>query len=253
MGALHEGHESLIQTSKNNSVITVCSIFVNPTQFNDQKDYEKYPVTIAEDILKLEQLKCDILFLPSVTEVYPNGNASNTNYDLQNIEVLLEGKYRPGHFQGVCQVIDRLLQIVNPDKIFLGQKDYQQLLVINRLVDLLQMPVEVITCPTLREPSGLAMSSRNMRLTERQKETASSIYKMLVYIKSNIHSSSASSLEQYATEYLLKNGFEKVDYVSIVNANTLMPPNEEDKTTYLVALAAAFIGGVRLIDNLVLD
>jgi pantoate--beta-alanine ligase len=253
MGALHKGHASLIQTSKSNADITVCSIFVNPTQFNDQKDYEKYPVTIADDIAKLEHLKCDILFLPSVNEIYPNGSLSKIKYDLKNIESLVEGKYRPGHFQGVSQVIDRLLHIVKPNKIFLGQKDFQQLLVIKRLVDLLHMPVEVIACPTLREPSGLAMSSRNMRLTEQQKEAASSIYKVLVRIKDDSDRSPTAFVEQHATKYLLNNGFEKVDYVSIVNAKTLMPLTESDETTSKVVLVAAFIGGVRLIDNMLLN
>jgi pantoate--beta-alanine ligase len=250
MGALHAGHISLIQTSKSICDITVSSIFVNPTQFNDPKDFEKYPVTIANDILLLEQAGCDILFLPSVSEIYPNGTAANTNYLLGEVEFVLEGKFRPGHFQGVCQVVHRLLDIVQPDKIFMGQKDYQQCIVVKRLIQLLDIPVEVITVSTHREDSGLAMSSRNLRLNDQQKVNAAGISKMLQYIKAKISNSSFSELENDATNYLLKSGFNKVDYVSIVDGVTLQPVTAKTAGHKLVALVAASIGDVRLIDNL---
>ncbi|MDQ6812969.1 MAG: pantoate--beta-alanine ligase, partial [Bacteroidota bacterium] len=144
MGALHQGHISLIQQSKDTCDITVSSIFINPTQFNDPKDFEKYPVTIGNDILLLEKAACDILFLPSVSEIYPKGTAAGKAYDLGEVEFILEGKFRPGHFQGVCQVVHRLLDIVQPAKLFMGQKDYQQCLVVQRLVQLLHLPVEII-------------------------------------------------------------------------------------------------------------
>ena len=252
MGALHEGHESLVRAAKKSADLTVCSIFVNPTQFNDPTDFKNYPVTIGNDILKLENNNCDILFLPSVHEMYPEGISTKTHYDIDQIESILEGYYRPGHFQGVCQVVDRLLHIIQPHQVYMGQKDYQQLLVIKKLVNLEQLPVEVVPCPTLREVSGLALSSRNTRLTAEQKENASTIYKMLMYIKANITLESLASLEKYAANNLLNNGFDKIDYVSIVHSETLSPVDNWDRTTPIVVLVAVFIGGVRLIDNMII-
>lgn len=252
MGALHAGHISLIERSKQSCDITVCSIFVNPTQFNDPKDFEKYPVTLSNDILLLENASCDILFLPSVHEIYPNGTEAAHHYDLGQIEYLLEGKYRPGHFQGVCQVVHRLLSIVQPDELFMGQKDYQQCLVIKRLVQLLELPVEVITSTTFREASGLAMSSRNLRLNEPEKHEAAAIAAMLQYIKENYKKAPFSRLREYATAQLLASGFTAVDYVSIANADTLQDEDTLKPGQKLVALIAAFIGEVRLIDNMVL-
>jgi pantoate--beta-alanine ligase len=183
MGALHKGHISLVNKSKETAGITVCSIFVNPTQFNDQKDFEKYPVTVGNDIYLLEKAGCDVLFLPSVTEIYPNGTGSAIFYDIGEIENQLEGKYRPGHFQGVCQVVHKLLDIVKPDLLFIGQKDYQQCLVIKRLVELLSFDMDILINETLREPSGLAMSSRNQRLTVEELQKSSAIYNTLQHIK----------------------------------------------------------------------
>lgn len=250
MGALHNGHISLIQLAKTNNALVVCSIFVNPTQFNDPKDFEKYPVTIGNDILLLERSGCDVLFVPSVHEIYPGGTNNAKHYDLGSIENVLEGKHRPGHFQGVCQVVDKLLHIVLPHRLFLGQKDYQQVIVLRRLTQLLSMKVEIITGETQREANGLAMSSRNLRLTDEQRNQASAIYKMLQHIKTNIATTPARQLEQYASDHLLHSGFSKVDYVCIADADTLQPYNQ--LSTKAVALIAAFIGDVRLIDNLVL-
>lgn len=249
MGALHAGHTSLIEKSKNLNDITVCSIFVNPTQFNDLKDFEKYPATIANDILLLEKTGCDVLFMPSVDEMYPDGTHRQDHYDLGEIEFLLEGKFRPGHFQGVCQVVHRLLNVVQPENLFMGQKDYQQCLIVKKLVKSLDSNVKVITVPTYRESSGLALSSRNLRLSEPQKITAAEISKMLYYIKEHITDTPFSALEAYATNHLLTSGFSKVDYVSIVDAETLHPADHWTEGTKLVALIAAFIGDVRLIDN----
>src|ERR1700691_4943551 len=164
MGALHEGHISLITISKKETDITVCSIFVNPTQFNDPRDFQKYPITLEKDIALLEQAGTDVLFLPEVEEIYPKGTSGLEHYDLGRIETLLEGQYRPGHFQGVCQVMRRLLDVVRPDDLFMGQKDYQQCMVLQRLLELRGMPTRLHRCPILREPDGLAMSSRNMGL-----------------------------------------------------------------------------------------
>ncbi len=252
MGALHQGHLSLITLSKKVNAITTCSIFINPTQFNDNKDFEKYPVTIENDILLLEKAGCDVLFLPSADEIYPNGTTLKEKYDLGYLETVLEGKFRPNHFQGVCQVVQRLLEIVKPTQLFLGQKDYQQWMVIRRLIALMEMPIELIIGPTLRENSGLAMSSRNVRLTEKDKIKSVAIYESLQFIKRNYTTSSLELLKHQAISNLLNTGFEKIDYVEICNAATLEPIKEGDRTTKAVILVAAFLNGVRLIDNMVL-
>ena len=166
MGALHAGHISLLEQSKSETGLTVCSIFVNPTQFNDKKDFEKYPITIEEDIRKIESAGTDILFLPNASSVYPNGTDRLEQYQIGYLETILEGKFRPGHFQGVCQVMNRLLKIVLPHKLYMGQKDYQQSLVVNQLLKTMRTDTSLVVCPTHREPDGLAMSSRNMRLSE---------------------------------------------------------------------------------------
>jgi pantoate--beta-alanine ligase len=254
MGALHEGHLSLIRTSKSKNDLTVCSIFINPTQFNDPEDFKKYPVTIEKDIQLLEAAGCDLLFLPSVESVYPNGTGKLTHYDLGRLENLLEGKYRPGHFQGVCNVVHQLLDIVMPHQLFLGQKDYQQCMVIHRLLELTghQKKTELIICPTLREKNGLAMSSRNMRLTADEREKAACIAASLNFIKSNIKPGNQQLLLAEATDFLEKEKL-KTDYVAIADASTIQPVTDWDGKQKLVALIAAFMGPVRLIDNMILN
>ena len=251
MGALHKGHISLINTAKQLCAITVCSIFVNPTQFNDAKDFENYPSTIEKDIDALEKAGCDVLFLPSLSEMYPNGTQNVQTYNLGYLETVLEGKYRPGHFQGVCLVVHRLLNIIPADQIYLGQKDYQQCMVIKKLIELEKIKTNINICPTLREPSGLAMSSRNMRLTEKDKSQALKIFETLSYIKNNIKQGDLSDLRQKAIENLTDAGF-KVDYIEIAGADNLEIVNQWDDNRKLVAIAAAFLGEVRLIDNLLL-
>jgi pantoate--beta-alanine ligase len=252
MGALHEGHISLIRQSRLQSSITVASIFINPSQFDDEADFAKYPVTLDKDIRKLEESGCDVLFLPDLREIYPNGWQQSENYDLGSLELLLEGYYRPGHFQGVCQVVHRLLDLVKPAAIFMGQKDFQQCMVVNRLIDIKNLPVKLHTCPTLREPDGLAMSSRNMRLSPEQRKIATAIYREMVRIKQEIVAFPISYLEKRASECLLKEGFRRVDYVSIAIPASLSPVSEWKEGTEAVVLVAAFLGEVRLIDNLLI-
>lgn len=252
MGALHSGHMSLIAAAKEKCDVIVCSIFVNPTQFNDPRDYEKYPKTIDNDIFLAENAGCHILFLPAVAEIYPAETKASHHYDLGNLEYVFEGKYRPGHFQGVCQVVHRLLDIVSPDFLFLGQKDYQQCQVIKHLVQLINCPLQIITVSTVRENTGLAMSSRNLRLTEEERRNAAGIFKMLTHIKTNYRQTAAAALEYYATNYLLNSGFDKVDYVAIADANSLEPVKNTPKAEQIVALIAASMGDVRLIDNMIL-
>lgn len=250
MGALHNGHLRLVEHSKQNTDITICSIFVNPTQFNDPQDFAKYPVTLENDLLLLEKNGCDIVFLPSVEEIYPNGITLNDKFELGYLETILEGKYRPGHFQGVCQVVRRLLEIVRPATLFLGRKDYQQCMVIRKLIELSGLETELSIVPTLREASGLAMSSRNLRLSGDQKERAAVIYRSLQNIKQNIRPGVTDIYISDAEKMIKDAGFEKIDYISIADAKTLEAVYNWNGTIPLVALAAASIGGVRLIDNI---
>jgi pantoate--beta-alanine ligase len=251
MGALHQGHLSLIESSRANNSITVCSIFVNPAQFNDPADFEKYPITIEKDIALLEGAGVTILFLPPVSEIYPAGASGSKQYDLGYLETILEGKYRPGHFQGVCKVMDRLLSIVKPDNLYLGQKDYQQCMVIAKLVELMgqKEAIRVNICPTLRESDGLAMSSRNMRLNKEERAKASAIYEALIYIKKNLEAGNLQPLKTTVLARLTADGF-KPDYIEIADASTLEIVNEWDGKQKLVVLAAAFLNEVRLIDNM---
>ena len=251
MGALHEGHLSLIRAAKNHHQLTVCSIFVNPTQFNDPADFEKYPVTVDTDIALLLSAGTDVLFLPSLGEIYPDGTKPDRHYALGVLESLLEGKYRPGHFQGVCQVVHRLLDMVLPDVLYLGQKDYQQCMVISRLLELTgySEKISIEICPTLREPDGLAMSSRNRRLSESARITAGSIFQTLLYLKDNLATGDLSALQKTAANQLTTAGF-RTDYVTIADAATLQPCLNWDGKQQLVALIAAFLNDVRLIDNL---
>lgn len=236
MGALHEGHLSLIQTAKGQCELVVCSIFVNPTQFNDLSDFEKYPKTLEEDLQKLTEVGCDVVYFPEVQDIYPDGMDNLPSYDLGNLERVLEGEFRPGHFQGVCVVVDRLLQAVQPGYLFMGQKDYQQVAVVDRLLALTSHNCKLIACPTVRENSGLAMSSRNMRLNNEQREKACAIFKGF----------ESSTQEEYQ-QRLLDAGFDSIDYIACCDPNTL--ELKPWKAKPCVILVAAFIGGVRLIDN----
>lgn len=255
MGALHNGHLSLIGKSKAETAVTVCSIFVNPTQFNDPNDFEKYPVATAKDTELLVKAGTNVLFLPSVAEMYPLGLKTAQHYDLGYLETILEGAYRPGHFQGVCQVVHRLLDVIEPDVMFLGQKDFQQCMVLKKLIELLSMPTKIVIVETVREESGLAMSSRNMRLTNEQRTKAVAIYQSLIQIKTDHSSKTVAELQQIAISNLTEAGFEKIDYVQIADAATLQPMPDNSYISHsspAVALIAAFIGGVRLIDNMIL-
>jgi pantoate--beta-alanine ligase len=254
MGALHAGHISLVETAEKDNDLTVCSIFVNPTQFNDPKDFEKYPMTLDKDIYMLEGAGCDVVFVPPVSEIYPHGTKQLAQFDLGYIETILEGKYRPGHFQGVSAVVHRLLEIVMPDRLYIGQKDYQQCMVIERVIELAgwAQSIDVVIAPTQREPDGLAMSSRNMRLTVDSRKQAVEISKVLLTVKKELAKKSLDILEKEATETLTNKGF-KVDYIAIADAKTLQPVNKWNGKQKLVALAAAYLGEIRLIDNMLLN
>ncbi len=242
MGCLHEGHLCLVKKSKLTNEITVCSIFVNPAQFNDPKDYKLYPVTIDEDITKLESLHCDILFLPGVEEVYP-ADYQNKYYQIGEIENLWEGFYRPGHFQGVCKVMDRLLDIVPATDLWMGQKDFQQCMVIEKLLVLTNRKnITLHRIETIRSNSGLALSSRNQRLSDDGIIKAATLYESLQLVQKLYQKEDFTKLEQYAKEDLLQNGFEEIEYISVIQ-----------KEPSVVIAAAAWIEGVRLIDNIILN
>jgi pantoate--beta-alanine ligase len=252
MGALHQGHISLIVSAKQHNDITVCSIFVNPTQFNNKADFEKYPIIIKRDIDMLEQTGCEVLFLPPVNEIYPNGLNSLKHYNLGYLETILEGKYRPGHFQGVCQVVYRLLEIVQPHHLYLGQKDFQQCMVIKKMIELAGLQIHINICNTLRETDGLALSSRNMRLNENERKLAVKISETLYSIKTALRPGYVADLTDKALNNLATAGF-KTDYVSLADASTLEPVDEWDGKQKIVALIAAYLNDIRLIDNMLLS
>ncbi|NOW98300.1 pantoate--beta-alanine ligase [Mucilaginibacter sp. SG564] len=248
MGALHQGHISLIKQAQQNSDEVVCSIFVNPTQFNDPKDLEKYPRPIAADIAMLEQNGCDVLFNPTANEMYDNNE--KWHLDIGDLEYLLEGKFRPGHYQGVTQVVYKLFNIVKPDLAFFGQKDYQQFMVISKMVDLLHMPVQLIMCPIQREIDGLAMSSRNIHLTPYDREHALILSKTLNWVKTHFDAGSIPQIKQEAETMINNEPGIELEYFEIVDGKTLNTANADTRT--IVALVAARAGKTRLIDNILI-
>jgi pantoate--beta-alanine ligase len=250
MGALHQGHISLITASLQQQLYTVCSIFVNPTQFNNSADFEKYPITLDADIEALEQAGCQVLFLPSVQEIYPDTYIAK-HYNLGFLETVLEGKYRPGHFQGVCQVVHILLQLVQPDILLMGQKDYQQCMVIQKLLAIEQLPVQLQIIATQRAASGLALSSRNMRLSQQGLQQATAIYQCFQFIQQHKTEKSFAFLQQHCEQLLYNNGFTTIDYIAFCHPTTLADSSQQQSTNNFVVLIAAFLEDVRLIDNMV--
>jgi pantoate--beta-alanine ligase len=248
MGALHQGHLSLIQQAQRSNDVVICSIFVNPTQFNDPADLEKYPRPIADDIQKLEQAGCDILFNPGVNEIYAEHEQWHLN--IGELEHLLEGKFRPGHYQGVTQVVYKLFNIIKPDAAYFGQKDYQQVMVISKMVQLLNMPVKLVMCPILREPDGLAMSSRNIHLTADDRKHSLILSKTLNWVKDNFNSDKMHEIKAAAEQQIKNEPGVELEYFEIVDGDTLHPANQNTKN--IVALVAARVGKTRLIDNMII-
>jgi pantoate--beta-alanine ligase len=250
MGALHQGHLSLLAQAGQQTDVVVCSIFVNPTQFNDPKDLEKYPRPIEADILKLEQAGCNVLFNPPVTEMYNGPEAWQLN--LGELENLLEGKFRPGHYQGVTQVVNKLFSIINPDIAFFGQKDYQQVMVIIRMVEVLHLPVKIVMCAIEREPDGLAMSSRNIHLSATDRRHALVLHRALQHAKTAFAAgNSIQEIEQQASTTISNEPDTQLEYFEIADGQTLHPATIQSKS--LVALVAARVGHTRLIDNVIIQ
>ncbi|WP_179415903.1 pantoate--beta-alanine ligase [Mucilaginibacter sp. E4BP6] len=249
MGALHHGHLSLIAQAKRANDIVICSIFVNPTQFNDPADLEKYPRPIAHDTQMLEQAGCDILFNPPVSELY----ADNEHWHLAlgEIEHLLEGEFRPGHYQGVTQVVYKLFNIIKPDTAYFGQKDYQQFMVITKMVELLDLPVKLIMCPIIREEDGLAMSSRNIHLTVEDRLHSLILSKTLNWVKQNFDRNNIAGLQIKAADAINAEDGVSLEYFELTDADTLQPASPHTKS--VVALVAARVGKTRLIDNVLMN
>ena len=249
MGALHKGHVSLIKIAQQHADLVVCSIFVNPTQFTDPKDLERYPRPLEHDIKMLEDAGCNVVFMPSVKEMYPV--KEDWHIDLGPAEFLLEGEFRRGHYQGVTQIVKKLFDAVSPDVALFGQKDFQQVLMIKNMVAHFNMPVELISCPIIREDDGLAMSSRNIHLSPEDRQHSLILSSALAYIKDNFEKEPISQLLSNAKEMINRFPGVELDYLTIADGETLQPATEKSQSN-LVALVAAKVGETRLIDNMLL-
>jgi pantoate--beta-alanine ligase len=251
MGALHEGHLSLVRQSMQENDHTVVSIFVNPTQFNDKNDLLHYPRTIAQDLAQLDTVGSTDVFIPDVQEIYPNGTEKDGAPDLGGLDITMEGASRPGHFKGMAQVVRRLLDIVTPNRLYMGQKDFQQFTIVQYMIQKHRLPVQLVRCPIVRESGGLAMSSRNVRLSTAVRTRAALIFEVLNEIKERSGVMDVASLESYALRRLSIAPFEP-EYFSIVDGSTLGLVENIDQTAFVVACAAVRAEGVRLIDNIII-
>lgn len=250
MGALHKGHVSLIKIAQQHADVVVCSIFVNPTQFTDPKDLEKYPRPLEHDIEMLQEAGCDLVFMPAVKEMYPG--PEQWHIDLGQAEFLLEGEFRKGHYQGVTQIVKKLFDAVEPDLAFFGQKDFQQVLMIRNMVAHFNMPLEIISCPIIREDDGLAMSSRNIHLSAADRSNALVLSRALNYVQDNFSAYTVAELLDKAKAIINDTAGVELDYFTIADGETLLPEYNKDKPG-LVALVAAKVGETRLIDNMILS
>lgn len=252
MGALHQGHLSLIKKAIEDNDQVVVSIFVNPTQFNNTEDLEKYPRNLEKDIATIQTLSDNIaIFAPAISEMY-EGAPTSGDYDFQGLDKVMEGAFRPGHFQGVATIVEKLFRLVHPTRAYFGEKDYQQILIIKSMVSQKKLPVTLVPCPIIREASGLAMSSRNQRLSAEGREKASFIYKVLQEVKEHFTTDSFPDLEIFVKEQFAKKPEFEVEYFLIVDENTLQQTYEKKEHTPYRAFIAVYIEGVRLIDNLAL-
>ena len=249
MGALHEGHLSLYEKARKENDIVISSIFVNPTQFNNPKDLEKYPRTIEKDIELLQQTQnVDAVYIPQIEDIYSN-SLERKNYDFEGLENEMEGKFRPGHFDGVGTVVEELFRQIQPNNAYFGEKDFQQLMIIKKLVEKLSLPINIIGMPIYREKNGLAMSSRNMRLTPKQRKSAKIIFETLVKVKDLFHQQTLDEIHQFV-ENTFKNSDFELEYFIITNEKTLREISEIKSNETYRAFIVVVIDGVRLIDNI---
>ncbi|MCK9401300.1 MAG: pantoate--beta-alanine ligase [Bacteroidales bacterium] len=249
MGALHQGHLELVKRACRENDLAGCSIFVNPIQFNNPEDLTKYPRTLEHDLQLLEKTGCHLVFAPSVEEMYPE--PVTKKYDFGALERVMEGKHRPGHFSGVAVVVNKLFDIFQPDRAYFGEKDFQQLRIIQSLVRMENIPVEIVPCPTVRETDGLAMSSRNRRLSANERAIAPEIYQTLLHARDLAKNIPVSELKRISTVRLESKGF-RVDYFELADLESLQPLADWEETPGAIACIAALLGSVRLIDNMIL-
>ncbi len=251
MGALHAGHLSLVEKAMNENDGVVVSIFVNPTQFNDASDLKRYPRNLGADLKMLEPTGCDLVFAPEPEENSPEPDTRN--FDFGEMEQVMEGVHRPGHFKGVAQVVSKLFEVVKPDRAYFGQKDFQQLAIIKKLVGMLNMDIEIVSCSIVREESGLAMSSRNELLNSMERKNAALIYKTLSEVKKQSREKSVYELKKWVTETINKNPFLDVEYFEVVDEENLKPLENRNSNSKKVGCIAVFCGKTRLIDNIELN
>lgn len=253
MGALHKGHLALVERALNENDNVVVSIFVNPTQFNNAEDLVNYPRTLEADVAILSELSTDIIvFAPAPQEVYGEQMVS-TNYDFEGLENEMEGKFRPGHFDGVGTVLKRLFEIVSPTRAYFGEKDFQQLQIVKKLVEIEKMSVQIVGCPIYREESGLALSSRNKRLSKQQLEASPLIYKTLKQVKRDFGTKNVIELNEWVSEQFKNNEILELEYFEIAKTSDLKSVTEKQKNIKYRAFIAAFAGEIRLIDNIALN
>lgn len=249
MGALHQGHLSLIKKAQQKNDLVVVSIFVNPTQFDKKEDLINYPKTIENDTKLLKSVSCDVLFLPSVKEIYAD-DISSKKFDFDGLEHQMEGKFREGHFDGVGTIVKTLFEIVKPNKAYFGQKDYQQLQIIKKMVKKNRLKVKVKGCPIFREQDGLAMSSRNARLTDAQRKAAPFIYKTLKKVRKKFGTKNATIVTEWVENQFKKHPLLELEYFTIADKKTLEPIQKKESGKKYRAFIAVFAGKIRLIDNI---
>ena len=248
MGALHDGHISLITRCVAENDLCVASVFVNPTQFNDKADLERYPRTPEADCAMLQAAGCDVVFMPTVQEMYPEEDTRQFNFG--SLETVMEGKYRPGHFNGVAQIVSKLFDAVQPHKAYFGEKDFQQVAIIRAMVEQLNYPIQIIACPIIREESGLARSSRNTLLTDEQRKKAALIAQVLTKSTTFVHSKSVSATIDWVEEQFKDDAEFRMDYYEIVDGNSLQPVQNWEESEFIVGCIAVYCGKIRLIDNI---
>ncbi|MEI6524198.1 MAG: pantoate--beta-alanine ligase [Bacteroidota bacterium] len=253
MGALHNGHIQLVKDSCLNNDLTVVSIFVNPTQFNQQGDLTNYPRTLQKDLLLLEDSGCDAVIVPSVEEIYPSGLENFINIDLGYLDTVMEGAYRPGHFKGVIMVVDLLFKLVKPHKAYFGEKDYQQLLVIKKLKETQNYSIQIVSCPIFREKDGLAYSSRNLLLSKENRAKAKIVPNVLLHSIEMFKKLTIEDLKKWVEVTVNSVSGVSLDYFEVVNQNTLKPISSQSGEEEIRFFIAVKIGGIRLIDNMIAE
>lgn len=248
MGALHQGHLSLVERCRRENDVVVVSVFVNPTQFNNKEDLRTYPRTEDADKSLLAGAGCDIVFMPTVEEVYPEPDTRV--FDLGLVAEVMEGAMRPGHFNGVAQIVSKLFMMVKPDRAYFGEKDFQQIAVIRQMVKAEGFKLQIVACPIVREADGLALSSRNVRLSPEARQTAPAIYRTLQESLDYAKSHTVAETQKFVTDRINSFPEMEVEYYQIVDGTTLMPMTSWDESNYIVGCVTAYCGGVRLIDNI---